>query len=116
MRPRSPHCLTFAVQALAWSLTGHPWRSMSKLLMIIPGCYSRVSWVLSSELWWLSASIEDLYRRKLPARRYDSSVTAVDRVTPCSAATLAVARPRGGWGHCRRLAQAPAFMAHHSNG
>ncbi len=82
--------------------------------MIIPGCYSRVSWVLSSELWQLSAPGEDLYRRKLPAGRYDSSVTTVNRVTPCSAATLEMAWREewdiaAGW-------HRPSFMAHQTNG
>ena len=96
--PRSQHCLAFAVQALAWSLTGHPQCAGAKLRMIIPGCYSRVSWVLSSELRRLSEPGEDPYRCRLPVRRDDSSVTAVHRFTSCSPATLEVVLAARRWG------------------
>ena len=96
--PRSQYCLAFAVQALAWSLTGHPQCSGAKLRMIIPGCYSRVSWVLSSELRRLSEPGEDPYRCRLPVRRDDSSATAVHRFTSCSPATLEVVPAARRWG------------------
>jgi len=54
---------------LAWSLTGHLWCSVAKLLMIIPGCYSRVSWVLSSDSDSFPGPGQDPYRRRFPLQR-----------------------------------------------
>ena len=94
---------------LAWSLTGHPPCSVAKLLMIIPVCYSRVSWVLSSDLGSFPGPGQDPYRAdsRLPHRLMRNGSQLIH---------LLLTR-HGKWHrlrgeeYCRRLGQDPALMA-----
>ncbi len=95
---------------LAWSLTGHLWCSVAKLLMIIPGCYSRVSWVLSSDSDSFPGPGQDPYRRRFPLPRRlirNGSHPVHSLLTSNIRVTLTGEEVR----HCRELAYGPAFTA-----